>query len=206
LGEKCKPWSTIVKLVSAVQFGLLTSVEMTTTVLIYIPVAYLADKGTKKPFAVMTFVFFSLFPLVFLFSTSITPLIIAFAVRGLKEFGEPTRKALIMDLAREDLQAAMFGLYYLLRDIFVATAAFGGALLWNVSLTLNLITAFGFCVVGTIWFIIFGSNVQTELKSDKGMGESMLSVPKTIVQQRAYAGEFVPRIPRSLNSSLLQSV
>lgn len=44
--------------VTAFQFGILTSVEMATAMLVYIPVAYLADRSTKKPFVVITFVFF----------------------------------------------------------------------------------------------------------------------------------------------------
>jgi hypothetical protein len=73
-------------------------------------------------------------------------------LRGLKEFGEPTRKALIMDLAPEGRKAAMFGTYYLVRDVIVAAAAFGGALLWQVSPRVNLLTAFAFGVLGTAWF------------------------------------------------------
>jgi MFS family permease len=61
---------TITESVSALQFGLLTTIEMTTAVLVYIPVAYLADRSNKKPFVLMTFVFFTLFPLVLLFSRS----------------------------------------------------------------------------------------------------------------------------------------
>jgi len=36
---------------------------------------------------------------------------VAFIVRGLKEFGEPTREALIMDLAPEEAKARTFGTY-----------------------------------------------------------------------------------------------
>ncbi|MCD6351244.1 MAG: MFS transporter, partial [Armatimonadetes bacterium] len=50
--------------VTEFQFGLLTAVEMVTAMLIYIPVAYLADRSTKKPFVVITFGFFTAFPLV----------------------------------------------------------------------------------------------------------------------------------------------
>lgn len=46
--------------VSAAQFGLLTTIEMAVALLCYIPVAWLADKGTKKPFVVATFVNFTL--------------------------------------------------------------------------------------------------------------------------------------------------
>lgn len=151
---------TIAKPVTAFQFGLLTTVEMATAVLIYIPVAYLADRGAKKPFVLMTFVFFTLFPLVLMYSRSIEWLMAAFILRGLKEFGEPTRKALIMDLAPDSCKAGMFGLYYLIRDVFVSVAALGGAFLWQVSPETNLTTAFIFGIVGTVGFAIFGRDMS----------------------------------------------
>jgi len=147
--------------VSAVQFGMLTTIEMATAAVIYIPVAYLADRGTKKPFVLATFVFFTFFPLILLYSHSLEWLILAFILRGFKEFGEPTRKALIMDLAPDHCKAGMFGLYYLIRDIFVSFAALGGAFLWQISPETNLITAFIFGVIGTMGFAVFGRDMPT---------------------------------------------
>ena len=151
--------------VSAVQFGLLTTIEMVTAVLVYIPVAYLADRSTKKPFVLATFVFFSLFPVVLLYSRSLEWLVLAFILRGLKEFGEPTRKALIMDLAPDRCKAGMFGLYYLIRDVFVSVAAMGGAFLWQVNPQTNLITAFVFGIAGTVWFAAFGRDLPLPAKN-----------------------------------------
>ena len=128
---------TIADPVSAFQFGLLTTIEMATAVLVYIPVAYLADRSHKKPFVLITFVFFTFFPLVLLYSRSFEWLVLAFILRGLKEFGEPTRKSLIMDLSPKSCQAGMFGLYYLIRDVFVSVAALGGAFLWQISPEMN---------------------------------------------------------------------
>lgn len=145
--------------VTAIQFGWLTTIEMTTAVLCYIPVAYWADRLGKKPFVALTFVFFTIFPVTLLYSQSFWPLVGAFIVRGLKEFGEPTRKSLIMDLAPDDRKAAVFGLYYLLRDVIVALAAGGGAILWHYSPALNLWVAFGFGVTGTVWFVVRGRDV-----------------------------------------------
>jgi MFS family permease len=145
--------------VTAVQFGLLRSIEMATAILIYVPVAYFADRGRKKPFVVMTFIFFTLFPLALYFSHSFWMLAAAFVLRGLKEFGEPTRKALIMDLAPEDQKAGMFGLYYLIRDVVVSAAAFGGAFLWRHSPALNLMTAFAFGALGALWFALRGKDL-----------------------------------------------
>lgn len=150
---------TIAEPVTAVQFGLLTTVEMATAVLIYIPVAYLADRGAKKPFVLLTFAFFTLFPLALLYSRSLEWLLAAFILRGLKEFGEPTRKSLIMDLAPDTCKAGMFGLYYLIRDVFVAVAALSGAFLWQISPETNLITAFVFGVFGTVGFALFGRDI-----------------------------------------------
>jgi len=145
--------------ITATQFGLLTAIEMITAVLVYIPVAYLADRSTKKPFVVITFFNFTIFPLVILFSQSFTMMVIAFVIRGLKEFGEPTRKALIMDLAPEDKKAGMFGLYYLIRDVIVSIGAFGGAFLWQISPEANFLTAFACGLIGTIYFWIYGKDL-----------------------------------------------
>ena len=152
---------TITNKVSGTQFGVLRTIEMVAAVAIYIPIAYLADRTHKKPWVIITFIFFSAFPLVLYFSRSFEFLILAFAVRGLKEFGEPTRKALIMDLAPEDAKAGMFGLYYLIRDSVVSLAAFGGALLWMIKPEVNLLAACGFGVLGTIWFAIFGRDLKS---------------------------------------------
>lgn len=146
--------------VTALQFGLLTTIEMATAVLCYLPVAYFADRTGKKPFVVVTFAFFTLFPVILWFSRSFWPLVLAFVVRGLKEFGEPTRKALIMDLAPPGREAAMFGTYYLIRDTIVSLAAFGGAFLWLESPAVNFLTAFGFGAIGTLWFVWKGKDVS----------------------------------------------
>ncbi len=146
--------------VGAFQFGVLTAVEMVTAVLVYIPVAYLADRGNKKPFVVTTFLFFTAFPLVLLWSRSFPALVVAFVIRGLKEFGEPTRKALIMELAPDDAKASTFGLYYLVRDVVVSVAAFGGSLLWLVSPATNFLVASGCGLLGTVWFALRGEEAR----------------------------------------------
>jgi len=145
--------------VSELTFGWLSAIENITAVLVYVPVAYMADRFGKKPFVLITFGFFTCFPLALLHAQAFWPLVAAFVLRGLKEFGEPTRKALIMDLAPEGRKAAMFGLYYLVRDVIVAFAAFGGALLWAISPATNLLVAFGFGVLGTCWFAWRGRDV-----------------------------------------------
>jgi MFS family permease len=148
--------------VSAFQFGILTAIEMATAMLVYLPVAYLADKSAKKPFVVITFIFFTFFPFALLFCHSFEWLVAAFILRGLKEFGEPTRKALIVDLAPEDRKAGMFGLYYLIRDVCVSLAAFGGAFLWQIGPGTNFMVAFLFGILGTMWFVIYGRDLSPD--------------------------------------------
>jgi MFS family permease len=144
--------------VSAVQFGVLTTIEMATAVAIYIPVAWLADRGSKKPFVLATFVMFTCFPLLLMFCQNLEWLVPAFVVRGLREFGEPTRKALIVELSPETHKAGMFGLYYLIRDLVVSVAAFGGAFLWEVSPQANFLGAFFFGVLGTVYYAVWGTD------------------------------------------------
>ncbi len=152
---------------AAYWFGVLSVVENVTAMLIYFPVARMADQFGKKPFVAITFGFFTLFPLALLFSHNLALLFPVFVLRGLKEFGEPTRKALIMDLAPEERKAAMFGLYYLIRDVIVAFAAFGGCLLWMIRPEVNLLAAFAFGVIGTTWFVINGRDVTAPLRGEK---------------------------------------
>jgi MFS family permease len=143
---------------SATTFSILTVVEMITAMIIYIPVAYLSEKTTSKKLISITFVFFTIFPVILLFSKTVPALIFAFIIRGLKEFGEPTRKALIVKLAPEGNKASVFGTYYLIRDVIVSIVALSSALLWNISPATNLVTASLLGLIGTLVFILFGKD------------------------------------------------
>jgi MFS family permease len=138
--------------VTAQQFGVLVSIEMLTAMLCYIPVAHLADRHGRRPFVLATFVFFTLFPVSLLVADNFGLLAVAFAVRGLKEFGEPARKALIISEAVPELQARMYGAYYLIRDCTVTTGSFVGAWLWWLGPQANFIGAAICGALGTIWF------------------------------------------------------
>jgi MFS family permease len=138
--------------VTAEQFGWLVAIEMTTAMVCYIPVAHLADRHGQRPFVLTTFVFFTLFPLSLLFAHSFGWLAVAFVVRGLKEFGEPARKALIIAQAPRELRARTYGAYYLIRDCIVTTGSFVGAWLWSVSPQANFIGAAVCGALGTFWF------------------------------------------------------
>jgi MFS family permease len=139
---------------STIQFGVLSAIEMVTALLIYIPVAYLADSKSKKPFIAITLVNFTMFPIMLYFCSSFATFVVAFIIRGLKEFGEPTRKALILELASQGSEARTFGTYYLIRDVIVSIAAFGGAFLWMQSPGLNFLIAAIFGTLSVFYFLI----------------------------------------------------
>ena len=137
---------------TAQQFGYLVTFEMVTAMLCYIPVAHLADKYGRRPFVLVTFVFFTLFPLTLLWAHDFKWLALAFVVRGLKEFGEPARKAFIIGEAVPELRARTYGAYYLIRDCVVTTGSFLGAWLWHISPQANFLDAAICGVLGTVWF------------------------------------------------------
>jgi MFS family permease len=138
--------------VTAQQFGWLVAFEMVTAMLCYLPVAHLADRYGRRPFVLATFGFFTLFPLSLLWAHNFAWLALAFIVRGLKEFGEPARKALIIGEARPELRARTYGAYYLIRDCTVTSGSFLGAWLWSVSPQANFLGAALCGALGTIWF------------------------------------------------------
>jgi MFS family permease len=138
--------------VTAQQFGILVAIEMITAMACYIPVAHFADKYGQRPFVLATFVFFTLFPVTLLWADNFAWLSLAFIVRGLKEFGEPARKALIIAQAPPELRARTFGAYYLIRDCVVTVGSFLGAWFWSISPQTNFIVAAICGGLGTIWF------------------------------------------------------
>jgi MFS family permease len=136
----------------AQQWSFLVTIEMTTAMFCYIPVAHLADKYGRRPFVLITFLFFTLFPVTLLWANSFGLLALAFAVRGLKEFGEPARKALIIGEAAPELRGRTYGAYYLIRDCTVTTGSFLGAWLWSIGPRTNFTGAAVCGGLGTLWF------------------------------------------------------
>jgi MFS family permease len=137
---------------SAREFGVLVAIEMVTAMVCYIPVAHLADKHGQRPFVLATFGFFTLFPVSLLWADSFGWLAVAFVIRGLKEFGEPARKALIIAQAPPEFRARTYGAYYLIRDCVVTAGSFLGAGLWSLSPQANFIGAAICGGLGTLWF------------------------------------------------------
>jgi MFS family permease len=139
--------------VSGKEVGVLTAVEMLTATLCIIPASYLADRYGREPFVIATFVMFTLFPISLILSRSFSILLVAFAIRGLKEFGDTSRKALIIGYCDPAHCGQMVGAYYLVRDVIVSFGSIVGAYLWALGAELNLLVAAGLGIAGTIFYI-----------------------------------------------------
>jgi MFS family permease len=142
-----------VHLVSAAQYGGLVAIQMTTSMLVYLPAGRIADRVGRKPFVIATFICFALFPFAIVMASGFVSLVAAFVVGGLREIGEPSRKAMIVDFAESHLRARTVGLYYLARGLAVAPAAAVGGLLWNVAPEAPFIVAGAVGVIGVAVFI-----------------------------------------------------
>jgi MFS family permease len=140
--------------ITAPQFGVLIGVQMTTAILCYLPAARLADRFGRKPFVIATFIAFSLFPVAVILAHTFTGLLAAFVIGGLREIGEPARKALILDLVPAGARARGVGLYYLIRSLAITPAATVGGLLWKVSPTVPFWMAGAIGGVGVLLFTL----------------------------------------------------
>ncbi len=140
--------------ISAPEFGVLIAVQMATAIASYLPAAHFADRFGRKPFVVATFTAFALFPVAVVAAHSFRMLLLAFLVGGLREVGEPARKALIVDLVRSEARARGVGLYYLIRSLAITPAALLGGALWSVAPALPFAVAGAVGLVGTAVLVI----------------------------------------------------
>jgi MFS family permease len=140
--------------VSVAAFGTLIAIQMITSILVYIPAGRIADRIGRKPFVVLTFLSFALFPVALILASNFAWLIVAYVIGGLREIGEPSRKAMIVDLVHDDIRARSVGLYYLVRSLSITPAAAIGGLLWQIAPQVPFVTAGVIGLVGTLVFIV----------------------------------------------------
>ncbi len=140
--------------ISPPQYGVLVGVQMATAIACYLPIARLADRIARKPFVIATFLAFSAFPLAVISSRSFFALVLAFVIGGLREIGEPARKAMIVDLAEPAVRARSIGLYYFIRSVAIAPAATIGGLLWRTAPAIPFIVAGTVGLIGTVIFTL----------------------------------------------------
>ena len=141
--------------VPARYIGLLIAVQNTTALLTYLPVGRMTRTVGLQPFVGLTFLFFALFPLVLALVPGGGWLVLAYIVYGLREIGEPARKALITSLLPEPIRARGVGLYWGVRSYALCSASLVGAALWyRFGPEVLLYTAFGLGCVGTALYYL----------------------------------------------------
>jgi MFS family permease len=115
--------------VNARDIGLLFALQNLVALITYLPVGQMTKKAGLQPFIGVTFIFFALFPL----SLALVPdgwLAAAFIINGLREIGEPARKAMITSLLPQSVRARAIGMYWGLRTFAICWSSVVGAALW----------------------------------------------------------------------------
>ncbi|MBI1748479.1 MAG: MFS transporter [Acidobacteria bacterium] len=147
-------YATNITHISMAQYGVLLAVQVMTAMLVYIPSARLARRIGRKSVVIATFTCFACFPFAVIMATGFASLALAFIIGGLREIGEPSRKAMIVDFAEPRLRARTVGLYYLVRSLTVTPAAALGGLLWKVTPVAPFIIAGLIGLLGTVVFAL----------------------------------------------------
>jgi hypothetical protein len=145
--------------------GYLLAIMNLTALATYVPIAKWVDRSpSPKPFIGTTFLLFSLFPitLVLLPRASaalgvpvLAGLVVVYVINGLRELGEPARKALISTGFPPEIRARAVGLYWGLRSFAFCPAPLVAAYLWTrigPDATFLIGGAIGLC--GTLWYVV----------------------------------------------------
>src|SRR5438046_4208320 len=138
---------------SGQQVGLRHTIEVLAATLCIIPSSHFAYKHQREPFVVTPFVMLTIFLIVLFFLWSFSALLIAFFIRGLKEFGDTSRKALIVSYSEPERRGQLIGAYYLMRDLLRLVGGILGAYLWTRSPAANFLGAAAFGIAGTILYL-----------------------------------------------------
>lgn len=148
--------------ISMARYGVLVAVQVTAAILVYIPAARIAGRIGRKPFVIATFFCFALFPVAVVMASGFASLVVAFIIGGLREIGEPSRKAMIVDFAEPQLRARSVGLYYLVRSLTITPAAAIGGLLWKFAPQAPFVIAGAIGIIGTL---VFAATVEERYAS-----------------------------------------
>jgi MFS family permease len=136
------------------KYGVLVAIQLMTAILIYVPSAKIATRVGRKPFVITTFFCFALYPITVILAHNFGALMLAFIVGGLREIGEPSRKAMIVDFAGQQLRGRTVGLYYLVRSLSITPASAIGGLLWKVRPEIPFVAAGLIGAAGTLLFAV----------------------------------------------------
>lgn len=121
--------------------GVLMALMAATALATYIPMAKWIDRSSSpRPFIGLTFLLFSIFPLCLVLLPRaaaalglpvMAGLALTFILNGLRELGEPARKALITTGFAPEIRARAVGIYWGVRSFAFFPAPIVAALLWS---------------------------------------------------------------------------
>jgi MFS family permease len=143
--------------------GLLLAIMATTALITYVPMAKWIDRSqSPKPFILLTLLLFSLFPISLVMLPglagqfglpAVAGFVMAYVLNGLRELGEPARKALISGGFDRSIRARAIGLYWGIRSFAFCPAQLVAAYLWTrVGPDLTFLIGGGIGLAGTAWF------------------------------------------------------
>ncbi|HEX4823776.1 MAG TPA: MFS transporter [Candidatus Polarisedimenticolaceae bacterium] len=150
---------------SAAAFGVLYAIQQSVAIVMYLPMGRLADLTGRRPLVAATFVAFAAFPVAVRFAHGWPALVAAFVVGGLKEMGEPARKAMIVDLSDPAHRARSVGVYYTIRNLLVVPAGAFGGWLYTREPGLPLMVAGAVGAIGVIVYL--ATTRRAEVKSPR---------------------------------------
>ncbi|HEY3241782.1 MAG TPA: hypothetical protein VGM03_00395 [Phycisphaerae bacterium] len=151
---------------AAIYSSVLLNTQAVVNIILYVLVGPFASRAglAKKPFIGLSFVFFALFPLAlsaFGSAFGLIGLIAAFVVGGVRELGEPARKAMVTELVPPQHKVQAIGIYWGLRSAAVCLAPLMGGSLWWLGQRfalgphLMLLTAAAAGLLGAAYFYLF---------------------------------------------------
>ena len=147
---------------STAAFGVLYAIQQSVAIAMYLPMGRLADLTGRKPLVAATFIAFAAFPVAVRFAHGWPALVAAFVVGGLKEMGEPARKAMIVDLSDPAHRARSVGVYYTIRNLLVVPAGAFGGWLYTRDPGLPLEVAGGVALAGVVVYVALGSKIDRQ--------------------------------------------
>lgn len=154
--------------------GWLLGIMSFTALATYVPMAKWVDKSTSpKPFIGTTFFLFALFPITLVLLPRLCAtfgfpvlagLVVVYVINGLRELGEPARKALITTGFPPNVRARAVGLYWGLRSFAFCPAPFVAAYLWTrIGPDATFLIGGAIGLAGTVWYAVSNRIVsQTE--------------------------------------------
>jgi MFS family permease len=145
---------TNVSMITLPEYGILVAIQLLTSILIYVPSAKMAETIGRKTLVIATFLCFAFYPVAVILTHNFRGLVLAFILGGLREIGEPSRKAMIVGFAHQQMRARSVGLYYLVRSLSITPASVIGGLLWKLRPEAPFATAGIIGLLGTLLFAI----------------------------------------------------